>query len=150
MKIGFTGTRQGMTPAQRLKATHWLAKLSATEFHHGDCMGADAEAHAIALSLKILHHYPTGGREMKQEKVSQLADLGWGVARADVSLSEYKSDEWSPRLCILTPADEGTGANSITVFGVDALAALADLIAWALDRQWEEAAKQERASEEVE
>lgn len=51
MKVGFTGTRRGMSTTQ----VAWLAKFlrneSVTEFHHGDCIGSDAEAHVIAESV---------------------------------------------------------------------------------------------------
>jgi hypothetical protein len=54
MKVGFTGTRKGMTKKQRLSLQSTLEafiKLDGAtieEFHHGDCIGADAEADAIA------------------------------------------------------------------------------------------------------
>lgn len=61
MKIGFTGTRSGMTLHQRaalLNLLGWRAQLiwerngaERCEFHHGDCVGADAEAHDIAVEL---------------------------------------------------------------------------------------------------
>jgi len=58
MKIGFTGTQQGMTVIQLLS----VAKLiqGSDEFHHGDCVGADAEAHSIAwlLETSIIKHPP--------------------------------------------------------------------------------------------
>lgn len=43
MKLGFTGTRNGMSPAQRIKITEILSSLLSkiTEFHHGCCVGAD-------------------------------------------------------------------------------------------------------------
>lgn len=47
--VGFTGTRRGLTAAQRDSLRRELGNV--TRFHHGDCVGADAEAHAIASAL---------------------------------------------------------------------------------------------------
>jgi len=47
MKIGFTGTRDGMTQHQKEQFVLAMQDLSPSEFHHGDCKGADAEAHDI-------------------------------------------------------------------------------------------------------
>ena len=52
MKIGFTGTRQGMTDAQSNAFEELFVKLfhqdlSVREFHHGDCIGSDEEADAL-------------------------------------------------------------------------------------------------------
>lgn len=44
MKLGFTGTRQGMTQEQLFAFRELLQSLSTTELHHGDCVGADADA----------------------------------------------------------------------------------------------------------
>lgn len=62
MKVGFTGNRLGMTDSQMLWLYEYLGK--AKEFHHGDCIGADAQAHVIAESLGIwiVVHPPTDGR----------------------------------------------------------------------------------------
>jgi hypothetical protein len=48
--VSFTGTRHGLTPAQRaaLEAVILQECGPAGELHHGDCVGADAEAHALA------------------------------------------------------------------------------------------------------
>ena len=45
MKIGFTGTRDGMSEAQKQRFVELLAGLS--EFHHGDCIGGDEDSHLI-------------------------------------------------------------------------------------------------------
>ena len=53
MKVGFTGTQHGMSPLQHRKLAAILRGLDVSEFHHGDCIGSDAEAHVIAQSLGI-------------------------------------------------------------------------------------------------
>lgn len=65
MNIGFTGTSKGMTPRQKVTFRRVLSealdelKSSKFEFHHGDCVGADAEAHDITYLLQyffiVLH-----------------------------------------------------------------------------------------------
>lgn len=65
MRIGFTGTREGMTKLQRL-ALEWLLDDRFGEFHHGDCVGADAEAHAIATAAKFkTHSHPPDNETMR-------------------------------------------------------------------------------------
>lgn len=52
-EIGFTGARAGMTAAQKLAFLELLPSLRNGELvlRHGDCVGADADAHDLAASL---------------------------------------------------------------------------------------------------
>jgi hypothetical protein len=63
VKIGFTGTQVGMSDRQKQILQDMLAYFRPLEFHHGDCIGADAEAHDIVASigLKIVIHPPLNG-----------------------------------------------------------------------------------------
>jgi hypothetical protein len=45
MRVGITGTREGMSQHQKEQFVLKLLELQPTEFHHGDCLGADAEGH---------------------------------------------------------------------------------------------------------
>ncbi len=64
--LGFSGTRLGMTSEQRHGVRTEMALFrenfgySTYWFHHGDCIGSDAEAHEIAKALgyKIHVHPP--------------------------------------------------------------------------------------------
>ena len=77
--IGFTGTREGMTEHQKetLRMVLTAAALQGDPviIHHGDCKGADAEAHEIALAVgceviihpprkRIMRAYCQGAREI--------------------------------------------------------------------------------------
>lgn len=61
MTIGFTGTSQGMTQRQRATVHYLFGELVLTVLHHGDCVGADAQAHKIALDLaaSVVVHPPS-------------------------------------------------------------------------------------------
>lgn len=46
-KVGFTGTRHGMSEKQMFEFRIIVMREQWSEFHHGDCIGADAQAHYI-------------------------------------------------------------------------------------------------------
>lgn len=62
LRLGISGTRTGMTEAQRTTATAIIRR--AGEMHHGDCVGADADAHALATAAGVptVTHPPVDGR----------------------------------------------------------------------------------------
>lgn len=63
MKIGFTGTQKGMSQSQQRAFTRLILSLKIIEFHHGDCIGADSQAHDIVKDMnkeiKIVIHPPS-------------------------------------------------------------------------------------------
>lgn len=67
MKVGFTGTRKGMSKCQKKELLDRLLFLNPIEFHHGDCLGADAEAHSIVRehfpATKIIIHPPSNPKD---------------------------------------------------------------------------------------
>jgi hypothetical protein len=61
VKLGFTGTQEGATLKQVEAFSKFFGKYLVDEFHHGDCVGADAQAHSIACSWhtkNIIIHPP--------------------------------------------------------------------------------------------
>jgi len=66
MKLGFTGTQQGMTVDQLVKFNMLVERIDPSEFHHGDCVGADMEAvHAIQdrKGVEVHSHIPDNNKK---------------------------------------------------------------------------------------
>jgi hypothetical protein len=60
MKVGFTGTRKGMTEEQEKMFKELIKKFDIEEFHHGVCIGADGEAHTMVFfkTKAMIHLHP--------------------------------------------------------------------------------------------
>lgn len=103
MKMGFTGTRAGMTEAQQKAFSELLAKLRPDSFHHGDCIGADAQAATIALGVSTVVCHPgpddnfrafteaTGGTRAPKRHFARNRDI---VDETDVLVVCPKEMEW--------------------------------------------------------
>jgi len=62
IRLGFTGTQRGMTPEQKHSFESLIGEQMPIEFHHGDCIGADSDAHDIVETLDeslIIIHPPS-------------------------------------------------------------------------------------------
>lgn len=66
MKLGITGTQDGMTAAQHTAVREQIQSFGPVEFHHGCCIGVDYEAHLIAydLNIPIVYHPPINHSKM--------------------------------------------------------------------------------------
>jgi hypothetical protein len=74
--IGFTGTRDGMTIDQCQAFAKLVVELGATSFHHGDCVGADADAHDLVRKYLpdtiIIAHPGSEGSELRAHKQADV------------------------------------------------------------------------------
>lgn len=111
MKVGFTGTRLGMTLPQ-LRAfqltvcdidTH---DLVISEFHHGDCVGADTQAHDFMQTVRKVEvhiHPPIDPKHRAWNHADVLYDPQKYhtrnraiMRRADVAIACPENMKWRP------------------------------------------------------
>lgn len=59
MKLGFTGTRDGMTAKQYQTVVHLIGTLKPDVVIHGDCIGADQQFHEIIDKIRKFNSVPT-------------------------------------------------------------------------------------------
>ena len=109
-RVGFTGTREGMTDAQRVKVNRLLRELAPIWAHHGDCVGADDQFHDLAklAGAKIMIHPPEKpdlrafrlGDDIAPEKpyASRNADIvnatAYLIACPKESSVQYRGGTW--------------------------------------------------------
>jgi hypothetical protein len=76
MKLGFTGTRRGLTAAQEVTLRKLIEEWNPREFHFGCCVGADAEAAQLVndLTMAVLYGYPSNIPAMTADKAVDLCD----------------------------------------------------------------------------
>jgi len=74
MRVGFTGTQDGMTDAQK-ETVRNIVLAYVSEFDHGDCVGADADAHDIVadeFGLDPWIHPPSNSYKRAWKKSSRV------------------------------------------------------------------------------
>lgn len=73
MSIGFTGTRKGMTDAQKTAVMEYLEMFFVRygpEFRHGVCEGSDLESAEIAVALGYQEaKFPAGDDPLARDRV---------------------------------------------------------------------------------
>lgn len=75
MRIGYTGTQRGMTGDQKHVAVNLLSQRDG-EFHHGDCIGGDSDAHDIVINLPywIVIHPPINKSKRAFKKAHEFRE----------------------------------------------------------------------------
>lgn len=116
--LGFTGTQRGMNFLQQKAFRRFVEEIKPSVFHHGDCIGADEEAHDIVAECgvkNVVIHPPEVAakrafchkkkREVEVEVLDEFAylernrhivddsDLLVAVPKANVE--EQRSGTWS-------------------------------------------------------
>lgn len=117
MRIGFSGTRLGLTQKQRFNFIRWFQVEcnNMTEWHEGDCMGSDAEVVAIVKAFRrtiinplIISHPPLNERLRAFAYADEIRDAKGYVERDKDIATE--SD-----MLVITPKDYNrTGGTWIT------------------------------------
>ena len=78
MQIGFTGTREGLTPMQLSELSLALSGAGLTQAHHGVCVGGDEQFHHRMKrdfpSVKIIGHPTINQSQMADVKCDELME----------------------------------------------------------------------------
>lgn len=102
MKVGFTGTRAGMSAIQKQQLAtvlRWLNEGDAvafTELHHGMAVGADMEAETIAKAngWYVVKRHPASGKPLaRNRQIVAACDVLIAAPRTDQE--ELRSGTWA-------------------------------------------------------
>lgn len=106
--VGFTGTKNGMTDGQKFELVEYLRYLKAqgyTHFHHGDCIGADAQAAGLAKQVGfILICHPGHPKDKADTKYRAFTKFNDEVLEAKPFIKRDHDIVDSAEKMIATPA----------------------------------------------
>lgn len=76
MRLGFTGTRNGMTEKQKNRFDELINELKPTLFLHGACLGADEQAAIICNSKNIeLEAFPCTLKDWVSSQALKISNI---------------------------------------------------------------------------
>lgn len=113
--VGFTGTKIGMTPNQKIELVEYLKHLKGlgyTTFVHGDCIGADAQAakFAKALGFTLVCH-PGHPKDKNNTMYRAFTDFNDEVREVKPFLKRDRDIVDAVETMIATPAGEEIRAS---------------------------------------
>lgn len=95
MKVGFTGTRQGMSAAQcRQLQTVLYALRGVLEFHHGGAVGSDRQAAQLAATLGFVTEHPAKGDPLGRNRAI-VASVDLLIAAPESDTEVLRSGTWA-------------------------------------------------------
>ncbi len=112
MKLGFSGTRQGMSPQQKDTFFQLVNALEVDKFHHGCCIGSDQDAHLIVrglpMSVEVVGHPPINESLMAQVRCDYRRPPGSYLKRDADIVRETNELIATPRTCHEIKRGSGT------------------------------------------
>lgn len=100
--ISFTGTRKGMNEIQKELFSQILDEISPSKFVHGDCVGADEDAHNIVVNKGI---DDIAKRPCTFDNMRAFTKEGVCVAKPEYALDRNKKIVDDGELLIATPGE---------------------------------------------
>lgn len=109
--VGFTGSRAGMSAAQKDTVRRLLVELQPKRAHHGDCVGSDADFHALVRETQamVVIHPPSNPKDRaycqgdkllpEKEYLTRNKDIvascSMLIATPDSDTEKMRSGTWS-------------------------------------------------------
>jgi hypothetical protein len=88
IRVGFTGTQKGMTDNQKQVFIEFIKTNIPKEFHHGDCIGADSDAHELVKkyspNTKIVIHPPSDTKKRAFKSGELLGEKDYLARNKDI------------------------------------------------------------------